>query len=50
MTNKIAKEDVLMEMKVALADEFVATVEEKEGGLSLRFANGQTFQISVKEL
>ncbi len=49
MTSKIVKEDLLAEMKVALADEFVATVEEKSEGLTLRFPNGQTFEIFVKE-
>ncbi len=50
MTKKIEVQELLAEMKVALADEFVAEVKEENGGLSLRFAGGQTFLVKVEEV
>ncbi len=50
MTKKIEVQDLLTEMKVALADEFVAEVKQEERGLTLRFASGQTFLVKVEEL
>ncbi len=50
MAKKIEVRELLTEMKVALADEFVAEVTEEENGLLLRFVSGQTFRVKVEEI
>ncbi len=50
MQEKITKQELLTEMKVALEDEFVASVTEEEDGIALRFLNGQKFRLSVEEV
>ncbi len=50
MEQKITTQELLAEMKVALADEFVAEVTQEEDGLTIRFLKGQTFRIRVEEV
>lgn len=46
---KIGKEDLVLEIKEALADIYVAEITEENGALHLRFLNGQNFSLCVKE-
>ncbi len=50
MTKKIEVQALLEEIKVALADEFVAEIVREEEGLTLRFAGGQAFRLKVEEV
>ena len=47
---KIKVEELLEEIKCALADEFNAKVGVNGGVLMLDFENGQKFEVSVKEV
>ena len=49
MQEKIKVKDLVMEIKTALSDEFVAHVAESQEGISLQFTNGQKVVLSVKE-
>ncbi len=42
--------DLLEEMQVALRDEFVAEIAQEEGGLLMKFSDGQTFRVTVEEV
>lgn len=46
---KITKEDLTFQIANALRDEFVATVTESEGVVTLAFVNGQKFSLRVEE-
>ena len=46
---QITVENLMMELKGAMDDLFVAKVVKGEEGLELRFLNGQTFVIKVEE-
>ena len=48
--NKMQKEDLLIEIAVAMKDLFVAQVSTDEQGISLRFLNGQQFLLSLQEI
>ena len=45
----IEKNDLILDIKEALADIFVAEITEEEGALNLCFLNGQNFSLCVKE-
>ena len=47
---KIERENLLIELKNLMEDEFVAKIEKGQSRLTLAFLNGQTFQISVEEM
>ena len=47
---KIKVEELLEEIKCALADEFNAKVGVNDDVLMLDFENGQKFEVSVKEI
>lgn len=46
---QITVENLMMELKGAMDDLFVAKVEKGEEGLELCFLNGQTFVVKVEE-
>ncbi|MBQ7912694.1 MAG: hypothetical protein IJ308_02990 [Clostridia bacterium] len=46
---RVAKEELLAEIKTALNDYFVAQIKEEEDGILLRFLNGQQFILQVTE-
>ena len=50
MEEKISKDELLEEVKVALQDEFVAEMKKDAEGLVLRFANGQAFRLTIEEV
>ncbi len=50
MQETITKENLLMEIKAALGDTFVAEIKETEGALILRFLNGQSFRLGLEEI
>ncbi len=45
----IQKEDLVVEIKAALCDTFVAEIAAEENEIVLRFVNGQKFRLTVKE-
>lgn len=47
---KIERQNLLMEMKELLKDEFVAEISEQNGALILRFANGEKFCVSLEKM
>lgn len=59
VTNEIAREtgfnyriverDLLLDIKCLLRDYYVATFDEEGARLTLRFNNGQTFVLEIKE-
>ncbi len=49
MQEVIKKKDLLMEVKLALTDTFVAEIAEEESALVLRFLSGQTFRLALEE-
>ncbi len=46
----IQKEDLVLEIKEAIRDVFVAKVEMAQETVLLTFLNGQRFQIEIKEI
>ncbi len=50
MNEKIEKIDLLSELKIVLADEFVAELKQEEDALVLRFVGGQAFRLTVEEI
>lgn len=47
MENVIKNEDLLMQIKTALCDEFVAEIETVENRLGITFSNGQKFTLTL---
>lgn len=46
--NEIEASELIVEIKAALQDVFVATVTDAAYGLQLRFPNGQLFRLFVE--
>lgn len=46
---KIKTENLVMEIKAAISDLFVAKVTESQSEILLQFENGQKFLLTVKE-
>lgn len=46
---KIEKEELMTQLQEVIKDEFVAEVSISESGLSLRFLNGQKFNVTIEE-
>ena len=46
---KIKKEFLLQEIRIAIKDIFIAEVHRCKDGINLRFPNGQAFELSLWE-
>jgi hypothetical protein len=49
MENKIKREELLEELKIAIEDIFVAGITKTEGQIRLQFLNGQQFLLTIEE-
>ena len=47
---KIEKQELLLQIKEVIKDEFIAEVEEETYMLFLSFSNGQKFQVILEEV
>lgn len=50
MENKIKREELLEELKIAIEDIFVAGITKTEGQIRLQFLNGQQFLLTIEEV
>lgn len=48
--SKTTSSEILFDLRSIIGDYFVASVEDLDNELSLKFVNGQKFVISVKEV
>ena len=46
---KIGVQDFMEEMKLAVADYFVAKVSERNGDIRITFANNQSFKLTISK-
>ncbi len=47
---KCDEKDVAIELKVLLEEFYIADIADKENSITLKFHNGQTFKIDIKEV
>lgn len=50
MSYKVDTESILFDLKVLLREYYVATFTVDEDAISVKFSNGQTFILKVKEV
>ena len=50
MQNTIEQSELIMEVKTAIEDVFIAKIAEEQNGIVLNFLNGQKYLITVQEI
>lgn len=46
---KITKEELMQELIIMMSDEFIADVKQNDGKITLKFLDGQKFDVEIRE-